>query len=306
MVKIFKKLFTNRTWAIAIKSRHSFVEQSLIDYNFAFAPIKNTKKFWFADPLLFEYEDRNYLFVEAFNKKEQKGEIGVFSIENGLPHNFKIIISEKYHLSYPCVFFCDGSFYMIPESAENNSVDLYVSRFFPYKWEKVGSLIVGVKYADPTVFVKNGCLKMMAYLEENGHYELVFYSININKCSAVEETRIQYDKNQGRPAGHVFLTGSSLLRPVQDSVEMYGKSIIFKAIDIVNNYRESNVCNVENKRIKIGHHQGVDRIHTFSCTSILEAIDYCYAKFDLFWAFKKMRRKKSVEKRKREREKGFN
>ena len=45
--------------------------------------------------------------------------------------NPKVVISNKYHMSYPFVFNYEGVCYMIPESAENGSLELYICHKFP-------------------------------------------------------------------------------------------------------------------------------------------------------------------------------
>ena len=62
------------------------------------------KGYWYADPILFNYNKEKYLFTEAFNMKKQIGYLAVSKYENNKFSVPKIIMKRKFHLSYPCVF----------------------------------------------------------------------------------------------------------------------------------------------------------------------------------------------------------
>ena len=66
-------------------------------------PSRSTE--WFADPFLFEWEGRTFLFVERMNRWRLLGSIAVCEIydDNSVSH-FKEILVEPFHLSYPNVF----------------------------------------------------------------------------------------------------------------------------------------------------------------------------------------------------------
>jgi len=93
------------------------------------------------------------MFFEVMNRATDKGDIGYAESEDGIKWNYgKIIINEKFHLSYPYVFEWGDSYYMIPESVNDFSVRLYKAISFPEKWEYLGNLLSGYKNADPSIF----------------------------------------------------------------------------------------------------------------------------------------------------------
>ena len=73
-------------------------------------------RYWFADPFLFERDGITYLFFEAFDLVECKGK-EAYSIlcEDGTWSSLKVIIDEKYHLSFPNIFEYGGKMYIMPE-----------------------------------------------------------------------------------------------------------------------------------------------------------------------------------------------
>lgn len=153
MKNLFRKLFVAGSWQMAYRKCGYHWP---FDYDEPFIPIPNDNKFWYADPLLFEDDGKVYLFCEAFNKKEQKGELAVMEWKDNSWTDPVIIIANNYHMSYPCVFEYEGIHYMIPESAECGSLELYVSDSFPYSWKKKCNIIENIKLADPTIFEYDG------------------------------------------------------------------------------------------------------------------------------------------------------
>ena len=88
-----------------------------------------------ADPFIFTYENKSYLFCESYDFIKKKGVIksGLIN-EKGECHNLEIALEELYHLSFPYIFNDNGEIYMIPESAKNESVNLYKCLKFPQEW----------------------------------------------------------------------------------------------------------------------------------------------------------------------------
>ena len=276
-------------WAIAYRKK-----QDLLTYDEPFIPINNTKEYWFADPLFFEYDSKNYLFVEAFNKAKKRGELGVFVIDGNKVSDYQTIISENYHMSYPFVFEYNNDIYMIPESGANKTLDLYIATSFPYKWEKVKSLLEGVVVADPTIYTYNNelylILQNLSVKATNYNlYKLDMENKNIEKIDSFD-----YDFDMGRPGGKVFRYKDITLRPAQNCKEIYGGGLIFYKINnIIPKYEEELYGQIDNNKIQIlGKAKvGVNRVHTYSQTSEYEVIDYMIHHFDLFGIFKKIIKK---------------
>lgn len=115
--------------------------------------LKTKRGYWYADPILFEYKDGIYLFTEAFQKNRQVGSLAVSKLVDGEFTEPKEIIRKSYHLSYPCVFQYDNVVYMIPESSQNRTLELYRALDDSLeKWEIVKVLLYDIECVDTTVF----------------------------------------------------------------------------------------------------------------------------------------------------------
>ena len=66
--------------------------------------IKNTWRYWCADPHLFEYEGDTYVFAELYDRVLRKGVIGCCKITKTGYTPWKVVLKMPWHLSYPHVF----------------------------------------------------------------------------------------------------------------------------------------------------------------------------------------------------------
>ena len=60
------------------------------------------------------------------------------------------VLERDYHLSYPFLIEQDGQLLMIPETAQNGSVEVYRCIDFPLRWKLEKVLLQGVRCVDPT------------------------------------------------------------------------------------------------------------------------------------------------------------
>lgn len=276
---LLKKAFTGGDWCIAIRD--------IGDKQYRV--VSNLPNTWCADTLLFEESGEHYLFVEQYDKKKDKGAIGYYTIENGIPVSKGVIIEDSYHMSYPFVFKHEGIIYMIPESSANSTVDLYVAVEFPSKWQLKKHLIENDKYVDSTVWEQNGQYYVLTYKKransQSGKTEWVLAVIRLNMESLSMEqiSEKTYGTNVGRPAGHLFMRDGVLIRPAQDCSKKYGESIILYAVDSLNS--DGEYAEHETERIslqQLNTDKRVDRFHTYSRDSKYEVIDAYMEKLDLF------------------------
>ncbi len=295
-MSLIRKLFYDGEWNIAIRK---YKDGSLFSYEGSFKAIPHHKKYWFADPLVYNYKGVSYLFCEAFDRPNYCGIIGYFVIdENGGVGEFKELIKENYHLSFPCVFERNGKVYMLPESGENEELHLYEAKDFPNKWEKVATF-KPESFADPTVFIHDNKVMVFIY-SEKAPYVGRIYELDMDKYLLNLVETVNYEENVGRPAGYFFKRNGELYRPTQNSRELYGKSLCFNKINSVEPFKEECVLEFDNSKVIVNNKAGVDRIHTYSCDDKFECIDYNNFHFDLFKRFKIMKRAKRVKQRKEE------
>ena len=266
------KAFIGGDWAVGYRERGSD------KYNII--PINSG---WIADPFLFEYQNAHYLFAEYVNGK--KGEIAYYKFINNKPVFQKVIISEDYHLSYPCVFTHGADVYIIPESADNHSIDLYKAVSFPDRWEKVSQLVEGIYYDTTYVNYKDKDY-LITYSPKKGFFELGLFAFDIDGRKAEKLAEIQYKENIGRPAGRIYVENGELIRPAQDCSRKYGENLFIYKVDGLDDGKisETLIKTISAKETD----SSFQRIHTYNRDSEYETVDFFKEQFHLFRPFKLM------------------
>ena len=133
MIDYIKRAFYKPNWKLAV--RESNEDDSIFDvleakneYN-AYIPEGN---YWCADPFIIRECGSTYVFCECCQNINNKGTIAVGEYKDGAISEMRVIIEQDYHMSYPCIFKYGSIFYMIPETADNRTIELYRARLFPY------------------------------------------------------------------------------------------------------------------------------------------------------------------------------
>lgn len=236
--------------------------------------------YWLADPILFEHDEKVYLFCEAYNKRLKKGEIACILLddESGT-YELSIVLSEPFHLSYPMVYADHGQIYMIPESAYERKVIRYRCVDFPLVWEVDHVLAEGLALAD-TTFLKYGSNKyyLTSLLHDrvpNGNDLYLYTEENDGLCRVFDEPIIR-DVSLTRSGGKVFSHDGELIRPSQDcSNGDYGHSLNFNIIRRIDasGYEEKLKVKISPKDIRITEHIKLHGIHTYGYHERYEIID---------------------------------
>lgn len=236
-----------------------------------------------ADPFVIEENGEIYIFCEQYKKRTRKGCIGYFKVVDGIPINKGIVLECPYHLSYPCVFKYNNCIYMIPESGENKTVELYKAVEFPNKWEKARVLLSGKGYVDTTVVIDKDDVSLLTYYRSDGKNILEKYSLSTTLSNAEKVCEKLFESNTGRGAGAIYKENNSILiRPSQNCVKSYGENIIMNRIirnDTV--YDEVPQRMISKENVIIEDAKNIVGIHTYACNYGYEVIDLFSRKIDL-------------------------
>jgi hypothetical protein len=262
-----KKIFYTDAfnWMLLFQIRK--VDDVFLNSFSSFIKLKSSKdKFW-ADPFIINRKSRNYVFVEELIYKTRKGHISVIELDN--EGNFlgsEKIIDKPYHLSYPFIFEVNDCYYMIPESSQNKTIELYKCSEFPYKWEFSKNLMENLSAVDTTLFLYNNKWWLFTCIDgtggiSGGSTELfLFYSDDpfSDNWKSHQCNPIISDVRKARPAGKIFVQDGKIYRPSQDCSVRYGKGFNFNQITLLteNEYEEKLILKVEpewNKRLKGSH-----------------------------------------------------
>ena len=247
-------------------------------------PSKDT--FW-ADPHAIQVNGIYYIFIEEFSHQKNRGHISVIEMDESGHWKAPVkVLEKKYHLSYPFIFNWQGRYYMVPESGENRTIDIYQCVEFPYKWEFKQNLMKDVKAVDTTIVHYRGKWWLFTAIAENEaaapNVELfLFYTDNpfTGQWKAHPQNPIVSDVKSARPAGDLFIKDGKLIRPSQDCSKTYGYGFDLNEIVILSEteYLERRVTSV-----RPDWEKRIFATHTYATQENLTVIDVLTRRFK--WA----------------------
>lgn len=194
--------------------------------------------FW-ADPFVCQKEGKYYIFFEELPYNTQKGHISLITLdEKGQYEGVQTVLKKDYHLSYPFIFEWENQWYMIPESSENGTIELYRCTRFPDQWEWVMNLMENISAADATLIYHDYKWWLFAAVDDtNGlasyNDELFLYyadDLFSQNWHSHPSNPIVSDVKKSRPAGKIFWQDGKLIRPSQDCSGQYGSAVNFNEI----------------------------------------------------------------------------
>jgi hypothetical protein len=234
-------------------------------------------RFW-ADPHVFFKDDIYYIFVEEYLFRQKKGHISLIEMQQSGKYSDPIkVLEEPFHMSYPNIFENNGTLFMIPETQQAQSINLYECTDFPTKWKHRETLFDSVEAVDSTIlFHKNKWWLFTNIVEPRGtenYNELsLFYSDNpLSRdwhCHPLNP--IISDIKTARSAGRIFKQNDILYRPSQCCNPYYGYGIkINEIISLTEKeYQEKEIAFIEPKWEK-----KLKGTHTFCYENRLTLID---------------------------------
>jgi hypothetical protein len=259
LFKIIVKKIVRKLWKLLRREQwilyYSYEDRQALSFDLATynSIIPPKDRFW-ADPHVIKAGKEHYIFVEEVFYGQEKGHISVIVIDScGRPAQPEIVLTRPYHLSYPFIFEYQGAYYMIPETFENNAIELYKCVTFPNEWQFAMTLMENVKAVDSTLFYCNEKWWLFTHiLQHEGAYDgelHLFWSDVFPTMNWHPHHRnpIVSDVKKDRPAGPVFFCNGKYYRPAQNSSLRYGHSMTLNEIEIINerDYKEKAVCVIE-------------------------------------------------------------
>ncbi len=210
-------------------------------------------RFW-ADPHPIKKNNLYYVFFEELIYKNNKAHISVITIdEKGNYSKPEIVLKKDYHLSYPFIIEDNGEIYMIPETLENKTIQLYKCIEFPLRWKLETVLMADVEGVDSTIHKKDGKYWLFVNIKENQgastYDELFLFSsdkLNSKEWKPHPQNPIVSDVRKARPAGKIFEYQGKLYRPAQNCSKHYGYGMQICQITELNteSYKEENVQSI--------------------------------------------------------------
>jgi hypothetical protein len=238
--------------------------------------INNPKNSYLADPFIVEDKGNTVMFVEFFNKQSQKGNIACAEFQKGSWSDFKKVIEENWHLSYPFIWEEKEQFWMLPESGAADRIYRYLCKEFPFAWERKDVFFEGEAYDPTLVFYKD---KYWLFVNQKTHPraspfdELFLYfsnEIENPKWHAHPMNPIVSDVRCSRPAGKIFEKNGIWYRPAQDSGKHYGHQIKIQRIKL---WTEKEYEEETDQIISPGWAEGIIGTHTLNFTDNFLTVD---------------------------------
>jgi hypothetical protein len=243
----------------------------------AFKVVQDDGDRFYADPFLHRANGRTFLFVEEYPYADRRGVISAAEVRGDRLLTAPVpVLKRPYHLSYPFVFEHEDELYMIPETGENRSIELYRAIEFPWKWELSSVLMEGAVFSDATVLFHDGLWWLFVTADWFGtstQDELsIFYSDALQgdwKPHAANP--VKSDSRFSRPAGRIVQQSGRLLRPAQNCDRTYGAGIVWFEITELSTTRfsERMVADWDGQS-----ELAMDGLHSFDQIGPLQAIDF--------------------------------
>jgi hypothetical protein len=196
---------------------------------------------YLADPFIHIRDRQIFIFAEEFSFAKDRGHLVAIALDNDLavssvlPVDFSPgFMALDCHASFPFLFAHDGSIYMIPETHQRGSVDLFVSERWPDRWRLVRRLLFGFDAADTMVLQHEGLWFLITSVERslpNRQLE-IYYTDNLMTGAFTAHpvnARGLYGQARhgtGRNAGFLGrLHDGTLARLMQLSERYYGEGL---------------------------------------------------------------------------------
>jgi hypothetical protein len=243
----------------------------------AFNVVQDDGARFYADPFLHRANGRTFLFVEEYPYADRRGVISVAEVAGDRLLTAPVpVLRRPYHLSYPFVFQHEGEFYMIPETGENRSIELYRAVEFPWKWELSTVLMKGAVFSDATILFHDGLWWLFVTADWFGTSTQdqlsIFYSESLQgDWKPHPANPVKWDSRFSRPAGRIVQQSGRLFRPAQNCDRTYGAGIVwFEITELTStHFSERRMADWDGQA-----ELSMDGLHSFDQLGSLQVIDF--------------------------------
>jgi hypothetical protein len=231
-----------------------------------------------AHPFPIEKNGRYFVFFEERSLASRKGHIAMIELERSGRHSPPVRVLERdYSLSYPFLVEQDGELYLVPQTAQKGTVELYRCVDFPRRWKLERTLVDGVRLADATFHRGPDRWWMFATAAARGSSvfddELhLFHAENLlfGPWRAHPRNPVKSDARGARPAGRLFWRNGALYRPAQICVPRHGAGL---AINRVVRLTPQDYAERQVERILPAARHGLLGLHTLNRAGDLTVVD---------------------------------
>jgi hypothetical protein len=202
--------------------------------------------FFWADPFLVEEHGRTFLLFEELPFASWHGYLCAAELSSAEATRFspRKILEKPFHLSFPFCFRYENEVYLLPEQSASGRVQAYHARHFPDDWEDGPVLLPDFPGIDNVLFEQDGLWWLVTTSARGGnqdnHLLLFFAEGPFGPYTPHPKNPVRVGLVGSRMAGPILKTGGKLVRPGQNCSRIYGGSLVFFEIEVldVTEYRE--------------------------------------------------------------------
>ena len=273
MAKLFKRRY--ECWTI-FTGKSGFYE----NITSSAVPLKMPKDEFWADPFLFHYNEKDYLFFENYSYKTKRGKISCGILHNNELTQVIDVLDFNFHLSFPFIFEEDGEIFLMPEGSENKKLEVFKAVDFPSKWELYTTAFEGEVVGDAFFHVDEEAQKWLFLNKQAAktapmNSELFIYKVDSYKMNVLtphKQNPVLIDARVARNGGGLFKHNNQWYRPSQRNVDgVYGRALNINKIEklTLEEYKETTVQIIEpsfDKKLIGLHH-----LHQHNGTFVFDA-----------------------------------
>jgi hypothetical protein len=234
---------------------------------------------FYADPFVIEREGKGYIFFEDYSYDQGKAVISFVELDgNGGCSEPAPALEEDCHLAYPFLFEYNGETYLLPETKNKRTIQLYRATSFPHSWKLAHVLMRDVAAADSSLLQCHGKFWLFTsgvgtadpWFDGDSELSLFFSDSLQGPWTAHPRNPVVADVRRSRGAGRLFFLGQHLIRPAQDSSTCYGHSVVLNRIEVLS---EREYHEVPIGRIRPEWMPGNRGTHTLNHSANYEVLD---------------------------------
>jgi hypothetical protein len=279
--ELMKRLFREQ-WSIVIQAK---ADTAKMISDHCFTIMRPPRDRFYADPFLMEKNGRSYLFFEDYKFSSHKGLISCCEVNSeGSCDKPRVVLERTYHLSYPFLFTWQGEIYMIPETRDNGTIEMYRASDFPYSWVHEAVLMSDVAATDSTLLHHHDkwwlfTAGVLYHAPPEKTLCLFVANSPLGPWTAHPKNPIVSDLSHARPAGCLYFDNGQLIRPGQDCSNSYGGGVRLHRVEVLSetDYQETQLASITPDWIP-----GSKGIHTLNQNAAYRVIDckFLISRFD--------------------------
>jgi hypothetical protein len=269
-----QKAFSVEQWFLAYRR---FKDRTLTADLEGFTRLMPPKDRYWADPFVLAKGGRFFVFFEELPFRTGKAHISMLEIDaEGRASRPVKVLERDYHLSYPFVVEHDGSLYMIPETAQNGTIEAYRCVDFPLTWRLERILVSGVHCVDATFHNGAGRWWMFANVAAAGssvfddELHVLHADRLLGEWQPHARNPVKSDARSARPAGKLYWHNGALYRPAQICAPLYGSGL---SINRVMRLTTQDYAERQVERILPAEKEGLLGLHTVNRAGDLTVVD---------------------------------